>query len=131
MVNEFDRKCILTKENVPKKKEESAYAFLRSGNQAITDGSMLYDSINMFNTLQKYIKDDLEINIKENTTLKLNYDQQCSFLGNMRENLSVEKETYFECDCADKGYGTTCQFRGELYGSVNKFVAQMLKDVKN
>lgn len=129
--NEFDRICYLSGENVPEKKQESRYYYQRTPLKPENRGeSLVLDAVSMIKKMQVLLTEDLQENEKENTKRNLGFDKSCFFKGKVRENLSVEKETFMECDCAEDAYGTRCQYLEENYKSINGFIHQMLKEVK-
>lgn len=119
----------MSKEKVPKK-DESRYSFTRSKTQKKDGAILMFDSVNMVKNMKEYIAKDVALNHEQNDKKSLGFSKICTFLGKIKENLSVEKETFFECDCASYGYGTRCQYREEHYNAINLFITQMLKDVR-
>ena len=55
---------------------------------------------------------------------------ECTYHGVVLEEVSLERQSYYECDC-DQGYfGNNCDVDTELKNSVNMFITQFLRDLR-
>ena len=62
--------------------------------------------------------------------LRQHLEKRCSYRGWLKERLSAERETYFECVCVEDGIGRNCEFSKGLYEAANRYVAKVLNSVR-
>ena len=121
--NDLTGECMKTKEQDPFHKEK--YLFPRSLGD-LTSKSILFDTIQFTRKSVEYLMRDREELASQQSH---SGDKDCYFKGKVKERLSVEKETYFECDCEEGFFGSRCQISKGLYEKANIFIKDILKDV--
>lgn len=127
-VSDATRECIVTKEKQVSQHKD--IEFTHSEDQNKNGYTILFDAMNFVKTYNHYIEQEQMEIMKNNKTMKDNgLDDFCSRRGKLRERLSAERETFYECICDDGTFGTSCEISSKLYHAANKFSHQLLQEV--
>ena len=105
------------------------YEFFHSYFLFNTGNFMMMDVNRFKGKVQQYVSEDLKEAKELQKSEKTDYSPECGFRGHVKERLSAEKETFFECRCRSDTYGARCEFNKGLYNAVNKFIGEIIIQV--
>lgn len=82
-----------------------------------------------FKDYKGYVKADRKKAVLAEKLKASGYDKFCFYRGHLKERLSEDRETVYECNCNDGAYGAHCHISEPLFLSSNRFLKKTLKDV--
>ena len=99
----------------------------------LTATNLFQDSVDYVVDLSKYHSVVIQNSINwagNNTQAAKEMSQTCFFRGKLYEQISEERETYYECNCMSGFHGIYCNIDDELFDSIQKFKVKFINDLR-